>query len=122
MKEKAGNDITDDQDRDPEIEFRDDLHLDSGVKDLDVFHENLHLLGQHAILHICREREKRRSARQAKAQILFRVRPNVNAHRRSRRIVHSFMHKSLDSGLQSTRLWQTRQRMIGYGSAVITPS
>jgi len=45
VKEKAGNDITDDQDRDPEIEFRDDLHLDSGVKDLDVFHENLHLLG-----------------------------------------------------------------------------
>ena len=45
MKEKAGNDITDDQDRDPEIEFRDDLPLDSGVKDLDVFHENLHLLG-----------------------------------------------------------------------------
>ena len=45
VKEKAGKDITDDQDRDQEIEFRDDLHLDSGVKGLDVFHENLHLLG-----------------------------------------------------------------------------
>merc|ERR1712043_139743 len=33
VKEKAGK------------EFTDDLHLDSGVKGLDVFHENLHLLG-----------------------------------------------------------------------------
>ena len=45
VKEEAGNDITDDQDRDQGIEFRDDLHLDSGVKVLDVFQENLHLLG-----------------------------------------------------------------------------